>query len=115
MRTLLLTAALLLSGFSAVAADFGDPQAVKQVRSIVTAKYKHALHASVSHDWALCTAYSGESDLSVVLRRTDGKWKVVDHDGGAYAKENLKSLGVPQAAGGYSGAAQSVSVTLIAA
>ncbi len=97
MKTLILTAALLLPGWNAIAADFGDPQDVKQVRTIVTAKYKHALHASVSHDWALCTAYSGESDISVLLRRTDGKWKVVDHDGGAYAKENLKSMGVPQA------------------
>jgi hypothetical protein len=97
MRTLIQIAALLLAGWIAMAADFGDPQAVKQVRTIVTAKYKHALHASVSHDWALCTAYSGESDISVVLRRTDGKWNIVDHDGGAYAKENLKSLGVPQA------------------
>lgn len=88
--------ALFLSGWLATAADFGDPQAVKQVRAIVTAKYKHALHASVSHDWALCTAYSGESDISVVLRRTDGKWKVVAHDGGAYDKGTLKSLGVPQ-------------------
>lgn len=95
MRTLILCAALLLPGLNA--ADFGDPQAVKQVRGIVTAKFKHALHASVSHDWALCTAYSGESDISVVLRRTGATWKIVDHDGGAYAKENLKTLGVPAA------------------
>lgn len=37
------------------------------------------------------------SDISVVLRRTGATWKVIDHDGGAYAKESLKSLGVPAA------------------
>lgn len=90
---------ILLVGLtlSAVAADFGDPKDVKEVRKIVAAKFGHALHASVSHDWALCTAYSDESDISVVLHRTGSAWKIVDHDGGAYAAENLKSLKVPEA------------------
>jgi|SRR5580692_8415275 hypothetical protein len=97
MRTFPLLAALALAGLTAAAADFGDPKDVKQVRSVVTAKFKHALHASVSHDWALCTAYSGESDISVVLRRNGATWKVVASDGGAYVKETLKPLGVPPA------------------
>ena len=90
---------ILLLGLtrSAVAADFGDPKDVKQVRQIVTAKFGHALHASVSHDWALCTAYDAHSDVSVVLHRTGSAWKVVDHDGGAYVAEILKSMKVPDA------------------
>jgi hypothetical protein len=82
--------------FPAVAADFGDAKDVKQVRKMVAAKFGKALHASVSHDWALCTAYSDESDLSVVLHRTESGWKIVNHDGGAFAAENLKEMGVPQ-------------------
>jgi len=97
MRTLTLLAGLALAGLTAAAVDFGYPKDVKQVRGIVTAKFKHALHASVSHDWALCTAYSGQSDMSVVLRRDDASWKVVASDGGAYVKETLKPLGVPSA------------------
>jgi hypothetical protein len=58
-------------------------------------KFGKVLHVSVSHDWALCTAYSGESDLSVVLHRTGTDWKVAGSDGGAYAAGNLKDLGVP--------------------
>jgi len=80
----------------AVAKDFGDATDVKQVRKMVAKKFGKALHASVSHDWALCTAYSDESDLTVLLRRTESGWKIVGHDGGAYAAENLKDLGVPQ-------------------
>jgi hypothetical protein len=95
--TLFAALALLSSTLPSLAADFGDPQDVKQVRNMVAAKFGHALHASVSHDWALCTAYSGQSDVSVVLRRTAKVWKIVDHDGGAYAQENLRTLGVPQA------------------
>jgi hypothetical protein len=91
-----LAGCLLILATLVVAADFGDPKDVKQVRSMVGAKFGHALHASVSHDWALCTAYSGEADVSVVLHRTASVWKVVAHDGGAYAEENLKALGVPQ-------------------
>ena len=64
---------------------------------MVAAKFGHALHASVSHDWALCTAYSDESDLSVVLHRSGSNWKIIESDGGAYAAENLKGLGVPNA------------------
>jgi hypothetical protein len=55
------------------------------------------LHASVSHDWALCTAYSGDDNVSVVLRRTASVWKIVAHDGGAYGKDHLKAVGVPEA------------------
>jgi hypothetical protein len=90
---------LLLFAFttSLFAADFGDSAAVKQVRKVVTGKFGHPLHASVSHDWALCTAYSGESDISVVLNRTSSSWKIVASDGGAYVTETLKPLGVPAA------------------
>ena len=91
--------ALLLFGFttSLFAADFGDSADVKQVRKVVAGKFGHALHASVSHDWALCTAYSGESDISVVLNRSSSGWKIVASDGGAYVAETLKPLGVPAA------------------
>jgi hypothetical protein len=95
--TLLAALALLILTIPAVAADFGDPKDVKQVRSVVAAKFGHALHASVSHDWALCTAYSADNSVSVVLRRTASVWKIVAHDGGAYAKENLEALGILQA------------------
>jgi hypothetical protein len=53
-----------------MAADFGDAKDVKQVRKVAAAKFGKALHVSVSHDWALCTAYQDESDISVVLHRT---------------------------------------------
>jgi hypothetical protein len=65
------------------------------VRKVVAGKFGHALHASVSHDWALGTAYSGESDISVVLNRSSSGWKIVASDGGAYVAETLKPLGVP--------------------
>lgn len=81
----------------ALATDFGDAKDVKQVRKMVRAKFGHALHASVSHDWALCTAYSDGSDLSVVLHRTESGWKIVASDGGAYVADTLKPLGVPNA------------------
>ena len=91
--------ALLLFGFTTClfAADFGDSADVKQVRKVVAGKFGHALHASVSHDWALCTAYSGESDISVVLNRRSSGWKIVASDGGAYVAETLTPLGVPAA------------------
>jgi hypothetical protein len=81
----------------AVAGDFGNPKDVQQVRKMVPKKFGKVLHVSVSHDWALCTAYADESDLSVVLHRTGADWKVAGSDGGAYAAENLKALGVPAA------------------
>src|SRR5690349_15431309 len=94
---LALVSGILLFAFtlSSFAADFGDPKDLKQVRQIVATKFGHALHASVSHDWALCTGYDEHSDVSVVLHRTGSAWKIVDHDGGAYVAENLKSLKVP--------------------
>lgn len=97
-RFLTLIATILLLGLpgSARAADFGNPNDVKQVRQVVAAKFGHALHASVSHDWALCTAYSDESDVSVVLHRTGSTWKIVNHDGGAYVAEVLRSMKVPE-------------------
>jgi hypothetical protein len=98
---LLAALALLRSTIPAVAADFGDAKDVKQVRSIVAGKFDwHPLHASVSHDWALCTAYqprTDDSSVSIVLRRTASVWKIVEYDGGAYAEESLKALGIPQA------------------
>jgi hypothetical protein len=71
------TIALLLFAFavSLFATDFGDASEVKQVRKVVVGKLGHALHASISNDWALCTAYSGESDISVVLHRSSSGWK----------------------------------------
>jgi hypothetical protein len=80
-----------------VAGDLGNPKDVQQVRKVVAKKFGKVLHVSVSHDWALCTAYSDENDLSVVLHRTGTDWKVAGSDGGAYAAENLKALGVPSA------------------
>ena len=83
--------------FSAMAADFGDSKDVKQVRKVVTAKFGKVLHVSVSHDWALCTAYQDDSAISVVLHRTAAGWTIAENDGGAYDAENLKKLGVPPA------------------
>ena len=83
----------------AIATDFGNAKDVKQVRTVVANKLGKVLNVSVSNDWALCTAYSekDESDLSVVLHRTGGGWKIKQSDGGAFDKETLKSLGVPGA------------------
>ncbi|HEY2712101.1 MAG TPA: hypothetical protein VGI60_06265 [Chthoniobacterales bacterium] len=81
--------------FPLSAADFGDAKDVKEVRKVVAAKFGKVLHVSVSHDWALSTAYTDESDLSVVLHRASGSWKVVESDGGAYVAEILKEKGVP--------------------
>lgn len=99
MRRLGLIRALLvlILAVPAVATDFGDQKDIKQVRSLVAVKFKHALHASISHDWALCTAYSGQNDISVVLHRAGRTWKIVAHDGGAYGKGELSKLGVPEA------------------
>jgi hypothetical protein len=83
--------------FSAMAADFGDSKDVKQVRKVVGAKFGKVLHASVSHDWALSTAYQDESDISVVLHRTAAGWTIAAHDGGAFDAGALKKLGVPPA------------------
>ena len=94
-----LCAVLTLAGlsFPAMAADFGESKDVKQVRKVVAAKFGKVLHVSVSHDWALCTAYQDESDISAVLHRTAAGWTVAAHDGGAYDAEILKKLGVPPA------------------
>jgi hypothetical protein len=93
------TIALLLFAFatSLFATDFGDASEVNQVRKVVAGKFGHALHAAISNDWALCTAYSDESDISVVLYRSSVGWKIVASDGGAYVAETLKPLGVPAA------------------
>ena len=93
--------ALFAFGLStiAIAVDFGNSKDVKQVRSVVSSKFGQVLNVSVSNDWALCTAYSekDESDLSVVLHRTGGGWKIKQSDGGAFDKGTLKSLGVASA------------------
>ena len=98
-RYLVLTAAVTFLSLiiPAIAGDFGSPKEVQQVRKVLPKKFGKVLHVSVSHDWALCTTYSDESDLSVVLHRTGADWKVAGSDGGAYAAENLKALGVPSA------------------
>ena len=98
-RSISFVAAVLLLGVAipALAADFGNPKDVQQVRKVVPKKFGKVLHISVSHDWALCTTYSDENALSVVLRRAGPGWKVAESDGGAYAAENLKALGVPLA------------------
>lgn len=80
------------------AADFGYAGDVKEVRKVVAANTGHPLHASVSGNWALCTAYTEHSDLSVVLHRiAPNKWKIVQSDGGAFVAETLQPLGVPKA------------------
>jgi hypothetical protein len=81
----------------AVAADFGNPKDVQQVRKVVPKKFGKVVHVSVSHDWALCTTHFDENALSVVLHRTGADWKVAESDGGAYAAEDLKAMGVPSA------------------
>jgi hypothetical protein len=99
--TLLTALALTSLTIPAVAADFGDLKDVKQVRTMVASKFDwHPMHASVSHDWALCTAYQPRienSNVSVLLHRTESVWKIVQYDGGAYVEESLKDLGIPQA------------------
>lgn len=95
--TLAATVTFLSLSIPVLAGDFGNPKDVQQVRKVVAKKFGKVLHASVSHDWALCTAYSDESDLSVVLHRTGSDWKVAESDGGAYVAETLKPLGVPSA------------------
>jgi hypothetical protein len=89
-----LSFALLAS--SLMAADFGPPADVQQVRTIVAAKFGHARHASVSHAWALCTAYDEHVNLSVVLHKTGSQWKIFQSGGGAYTAGLLKDMGVPE-------------------
>ncbi len=98
-RSITLAAAVVLLGLTipALAGDLGNPKDVQQVRKVMPKKFGKVLHISASHDWALCTTYSDESDLSVVLHRAGPDWKVAGSDGGAYAAENLKALGVPLA------------------
>jgi hypothetical protein len=98
-RRIILAAAVLLLGLisPALAGDSGNPKDVQQVRKAVPKKFGKILHVSVSHDWALCTTYADESDLSVVLHRAGSDWKVAASDGGAYDAETLKPLGVPSA------------------
>ena len=79
----------------AAAGDLGNTNDAKQVRKVVVAKFGKVLQVSVSHDWALCTASSGENDISVVLHRTTAGWRVVQSDGGAYVGETLRPFGVP--------------------
>jgi hypothetical protein len=101
IRSWFITLCLVLTlgglSLSAMAADFGDSKDVKQVRKVVAAKFGKVLHVSVSHDWALCTAYQDERDISVVLHRVSAGWTTATHDGGALDAEALKKLGVPRA------------------
>jgi hypothetical protein len=96
---LTLCVVLTLGGlsFSAMGADFGDSKDLKHVRKVVASKFGKVLHVSISHDWALCTAYQDDSGISVVLHRTAAGWTIADHDGGAYDAETLKKLGIPPA------------------
>lgn len=104
LHSIILLTAVALALFAltapALATDFGNPKDIKQIRTAVTAKFGEVLNVSASNDWALCTAYDkkNESDLSVVLRRTGEKWKIVQSDGGAFDRSALKSLGVPASA-----------------
>lgn len=79
-----------------LAVDFGNPKEVQQVRKAVPKKLGKVLNISVAHDWALCTTYSDENALSVVLHRAGTDWKVTQSDGGAYAADGLRALGVPK-------------------
>ena len=98
-RSIVLAAAVTLLGLiiPAGAGDFGKPKDVQQVRKVVPKKFGKVLHVSVSRDWALCTTSFDENALSVVLHRTGADWKVAGSDGGAFAAEDLKALGVPSA------------------
>jgi hypothetical protein len=87
----------LSSILSASAKDFENSTDVQQVRKVVPKKFGKIVNISVSHDWALCTTYSDENALSVVLHRVGSDWKVPESDGGAYASASLKALGVPSA------------------
>ncbi|MGI8891185.1 MAG: hypothetical protein ACR2G0_10445 [Chthoniobacterales bacterium] len=95
--TVAVSLTLLCLVIPTLAGDLGNPKDVQQVRQVVSKKFGKVLHVSVSHDWALCTAYSDESDLSVVLHRTGSSWKVKESDGGAFDAGTLKGMGVPGA------------------
>lgn len=93
----LLAMALLVFAVPSAAKDFGPTRDVRQIKSVVTAKFGQAANVSVSHGWALCISNDQESDLSVLLRRVGGKWKIVRHDGGAFGAGDLRASGVPAA------------------
>jgi len=90
----LLGLALLLSS-PLLARDFGNTKDVQQIKVLVRAKFGDVANVSVSHGWAMCISNSEDSDLTVLLRRVAGRWKIVDHDGGAFSAGDLRNKGVP--------------------
>ena len=92
---LLLLLSLLLTT-SVWAKDFGPAADISQIRKTVLAKYPQVANISASHDWALCLSNFEENDISVVLHRVQGKWKIVKSDGGAFTSSDLEKLGVPK-------------------
>lgn len=77
------------------ARDFGPGAEVSKVKATVRSKIGPAANVSVSHDWAMCIATAQGNDVSVLLHRVGGKWKVVDTDGGAWDLATLRAKGVP--------------------
>lgn len=98
-RYIIVTASIVILSaiFPASAKEFGTSKDVELVRKVVPKKLGKVVNISVSNDWALCTTYSDENSLSVVLHRAGSGWKVTESDGGAYGAANLKALGVPSA------------------
>lgn len=93
--------ALLLIAFSlasaAFAKDFGPTKDISSVRKVAQAKFPNVANVSVSRDWAMCLASDEDSDVTVLLRRRSGQWRVVFSDGGALTASDLQSKGVPKA------------------
>lgn len=79
------------------ARDYGPAADVRQIRATVSSQFGHCANVSVSHDWAMCIANDQDNDLTILLHRVGGRWKVVAHDGGAYARGDLQARGVPTA------------------
>ena len=86
---------LSLFGTPAMGKDFGGNQDVQQIKTVVKAKLGHVANVSVSHDWAMCISNKDDNDLTVLLHRTGGAWKIVAQDGGAFQAKDLKAKGVP--------------------
>lgn len=87
----------LLLATSVWARDFGPAADISQIRKAVLAKYPQVANISASHDWALCLSNFDENDLSMILHKVQGKWKIVKSDGGAFTSSDFEKLGIPKA------------------
>ena len=91
---LALLTACLLAG-PVLARDFGPGTEITKVKAVVRAGIGPAANVSVSHDWAMCIASRDGQDMSVLLQRVGGKWKIIDRDGGAWDLATLRAKGIP--------------------